>query len=157
MNQIADNIKNLRKEKKLSQEQMAERLYVTRQTVSAWERGVAQPGLDTLGEIAKALEIEPEKLLYGKEAGPQKPVYRAVSLWPVLGVVPLYLFMVLWILPIPMMAMLGSSDTIFILGGQIFLAMVIMGCYRGLKDIICNQAYYDHVKDKDQEKDKEES
>ena len=56
MNNIAGNIKSPRKEKGLSQEQMAERLHVTRQTVSAWERGVAQPGLDILGEIAKALE-----------------------------------------------------------------------------------------------------
>ena len=57
MNPIAVNIKNLRREKGLSQEQFAQALHVTRQTVSAWERGVSQPGLDTLGEMARVLEV----------------------------------------------------------------------------------------------------
>ena len=41
MNNIAGNIKSLRKEKGLSQEQMAERLHVTRQTVSKWAFSLA--------------------------------------------------------------------------------------------------------------------
>ena len=146
MNEITNNIKRLRKEKGLSQEQMAETLHVTRQTVSAWERGVAQPGLDILGEIAKALETEPEKLLYGKGAGSQKPAYSAVSFWPVLGVIPLFCVMVFWVLPIPMFALLGNGgygDTVFILCGQMFLAILIMFCYCALKDLIRNREYYE--------------
>ena len=50
MNEIGTNIKTLRREKRMSQEQLAQALHVTRQTVSAWERGVALPGLDTLKE-----------------------------------------------------------------------------------------------------------
>lgn len=42
MNAIDKNIRNLRKERKLSQEQLAERLHVTRQAVSSWETGVSQ-------------------------------------------------------------------------------------------------------------------
>lgn len=45
MYDIANNIRNLRKNRGLSQEQFAQKLHVTRQTVSAWERGVARPGL----------------------------------------------------------------------------------------------------------------
>ena len=48
MKQISQNIRRLRKEKGMSQEQLAQALHVTRQTVSAWERGIAQPGLDVL-------------------------------------------------------------------------------------------------------------
>ena len=43
MYDIANNIRNLRKNRGLSQEQFAQKLHVTRQTVSAWER--AWPGL----------------------------------------------------------------------------------------------------------------
>ena len=146
MNNIASNIKNLRKKKGLSQEQMAELLHVTRQTVSAWERGVAQPGLDTLGEIARALESKPEQLLYGGGTGQQKPAYTAVSFWPVLGVILLFYVMVFWVLPIPMFALLGNGgygDTVFILCGQMFLAMLMMFCYCALKDFIRNREYYE--------------
>lgn len=41
MKQISQNIRRLRKEKGMSQEQLAQALHVTRQTVSAWERGIA--------------------------------------------------------------------------------------------------------------------
>ena len=41
MKQISQNIRRLRKEKGMSQEQFAQALHVTRQTVSAWERGVS--------------------------------------------------------------------------------------------------------------------
>lgn len=155
MNNIAGNIKRLRKEKGLSQEQMAERLHVTRQTVSAWERGVAQPGLDTLGEIARALEAEPERLLYGGQSGRQKPAYRAVSFWPVMGVLLLYFIMVFWILPIPMFALLGNGghgDTVFILCGQIFLSILVMFCYCALKDFIQNREFYDQSEEQEEEK-----
>ena len=57
MKQISQNIRRLRKEKGMSQEQLAQALHVTRQTVSAWERGIAQPGLDVLGQIAQLLGV----------------------------------------------------------------------------------------------------
>ena len=153
MNNIAGNIKGLRKEKGLSQEQMAERLHVTRQTVSAWERGVAQPGLDTLMEIARALETEPERLLYGGQSGRQKPAYQAVSFWPVLGMLPLYCIMVFWILPIPMFALLGNGgDTVLILCGQMFLSILVMFCYCALKDFIQNREFYDQSEEREEEK-----
>lgn len=41
MNAIDKNIRKLRKERKLSQKQLAERLHVTRQAVSSWETGVS--------------------------------------------------------------------------------------------------------------------
>lgn len=41
MNSIGKNIRNLRKQKKMSQEQLAGLLHVTRQAVSNWETGVS--------------------------------------------------------------------------------------------------------------------
>ena len=43
---IAENIKRLRKQHNLSQEQLAEKLNVSRQSVSKWESGLAYPEMD---------------------------------------------------------------------------------------------------------------
>ena len=44
---------NLRKQKSMSQEELAEKLNVTRQTISKWELGQSKPDMDKLLEISK--------------------------------------------------------------------------------------------------------
>ncbi len=145
MNEIAANIKTLRREKGLSQEQFAQALHVTRQTVSAWERGLSRPGLDTLGEIARVLEVEPERLLYGTSQR-KNPIYRRVSFWPVVGVILLFYVMVFWVLPLPISLVVGTfNDAAFLLCGQLFLSIVVVFCYCSLKDEIRNRDYYQKI------------
>lgn len=48
MASVAKHIRRLRTEQHMTQEDLAEKLFVTRQTVSAWETGKAQPDLETL-------------------------------------------------------------------------------------------------------------
>ena len=55
MTSIAKNIKRLRGERKLTQEQLAEALCVTRQTVSSWENNRTQPDIDMLTALSAAL------------------------------------------------------------------------------------------------------
>lgn len=68
MNQIkiGSFIKELRKEKGLTQEQLAEQLNVSRRTVSRWETGSNMPDLDVLIEMADYYEIELRELLDGE-------------------------------------------------------------------------------------------
>ena len=66
MANVSKNIKRLRAERGLTQEQLAETLHVTRQTVSSWETGRTQPDLDTLAALSTALDTEIEALIYGK-------------------------------------------------------------------------------------------
>lgn len=58
--------KELRKEKELTQEQLAERLGVSRRTVSRWETGSNLPDLDILIEMADYYEVELRELLDGE-------------------------------------------------------------------------------------------
>ena len=44
---LSDNIKKLREEKNLTQQQLADKLYVSRQTVCRWENGSRCPDLIT--------------------------------------------------------------------------------------------------------------
>ena len=60
---LKDNIKNLRKEKGLSQEELAIKLNVVRQTVSKWERGLSVPDLSMLITLAEELDTSVNVLL----------------------------------------------------------------------------------------------
>ena len=150
MNDIAVNIKNLRKEKGLSQEQFAQALHVTRQTVSAWERGLSRPGLETLEQIAQTLEVEPERLFYGKDEG-KKPRYRRVSFWPVLGVVPGWYFGII-LLGMTFGRFLGDGDAGILILGQLMLGMLIVFCTCLILDEIRNRDYYEKAEAEEEEK-----
>lgn len=60
---FSENLRNLRKEKEYSQEYLAEKMNVTRQTISKWENGTAMPDLKKLTELADLFEVSMDKLL----------------------------------------------------------------------------------------------
>lgn len=62
---FSENLKSLRKQKGLSQEELAERLHVVRQTVSKWEKGLSVPDAHLLIRIAEIFEISVSVLLGG--------------------------------------------------------------------------------------------
>ena len=62
---LNENIKNLRKQKGLSQEEFAIKLNVVRQTVSKWERGLSVPDSDMLLSISEVLQT-PVSVLLGE-------------------------------------------------------------------------------------------
>ena len=66
MNEVSNNIKKLRQERKMSQEQLAEQLHVTRQAISNWENGKTQPDIDTLDQLATVFDVSVERIIYGK-------------------------------------------------------------------------------------------
>ena len=60
---LNENIKAIRKSKGLSQQELAVRLNVVRQTVSKWEQGLSVPDSDMLIALSEVLEIPVSKLL----------------------------------------------------------------------------------------------
>lgn len=60
-------VKQLREEKGMTQQILADRLYVTRQAVSRWECGARYPDLLTVKKIAQILEVSVDELLSGEE------------------------------------------------------------------------------------------
>lgn len=59
-------LKELRKERELTQEQLAEKLGVTNRTVSRWETGTNVPDLDILIELSEFYQIDVKELLNGE-------------------------------------------------------------------------------------------
>ena len=62
---IGENIKAIRQSKNMTQEELAGKIYTTRQTVSNYEKGRSDPDLETIKRIAEALETDASVLLYG--------------------------------------------------------------------------------------------
>ena len=60
---FAEIFKSLRKDKELTQEQLAEVLGVSPQIVSRWENGVSQPSLELLPTIASYFETSVDQLV----------------------------------------------------------------------------------------------
>ena len=63
---IGERIYNLRKEKGLSQEQLANKLDVSRQSISKWELGESNPELVNIVELAKVFDVSTDYLLQNK-------------------------------------------------------------------------------------------
>lgn len=68
MANVGKNIRNLRTQKKLTQDELAEKLFVSRQTVSNYENGKSNPDIDTLIKIAEIMEVDVNALIYGLPA-----------------------------------------------------------------------------------------
>ena len=60
---LGENIFKLRKDLKLSQEQLAEKVDVTRQTISNWELGETSPNPEQLKLLSKTLKVSIDELL----------------------------------------------------------------------------------------------
>ncbi len=61
--EFSEKIQELRNKNKLTQEQLAEKLYVSRTAVSKWESGKGYPSIDSLKYISKTFNISIDELL----------------------------------------------------------------------------------------------
>lgn len=66
---LSDRIAQLRRDKGWSQEELAERLEVSRQSVSEWEDGVSQPDVDRVLAMSRLFGVSTDYLLKGGEDG----------------------------------------------------------------------------------------
>lgn len=127
MQNISRSIRTLRKERNMTQEELAAALHVTRQAVSSWERGGSCPDFDTLKLLAEVLQATPEQLLYGAEAG-KRPKLQKVN----------------YGLAIFASLILGFSSFLMlnIIGLVIYFAVLITVCTCVIIDEVRNKDYW---------------
>ena len=86
---IAEKIKQLRKDNSMTQEDLAEKLNVSRQTISKWETSVTLPDADNIVAISKLFNITTDELLdYRVETVQKKKQFimdMAVLLFGIIG------------------------------------------------------------------------
>ncbi|MBO5159993.1 MAG: helix-turn-helix domain-containing protein [Lachnospiraceae bacterium] len=75
MAKVGKYIRIKRNKRGLSQEELAEKLFVSRQTVSNYENGRSNPDIDMLVKIAEVLETDVQTLIYGENAIKEKNVF----------------------------------------------------------------------------------
>ena len=76
---IGERIMALRKEKNISQTELAKRLNVSRQAVSKWEQGTSSPDTERLIQLAEILGTEVEYLATGTHPEPGSVVLNIVE------------------------------------------------------------------------------
>ena len=122
--EIANRLYELRKQNGLSQEELAEKIGVSRQAVSKWERAESSPDTDNLIELARLYGVSLDELLFTMEPASQKspetdamPTARVQEDVSQQGGASKQTLKTLWIFPFP----------ILIAG-----AYLLMGFFRGL-------------------------
>lgn len=95
---LSEKIIKIREENDLTQEEFAARIFVTRQAVSKYERGVSYPSLDILRLISKEFKVSMNDLLDVSEKEKNKD-YKAIG-FKHYGFIVIYLVMLLFLIGI---------------------------------------------------------
>lgn len=93
VNKIGNQIKKIRREKGLSQAELAEKVGVSDKTISKWETGIALPNLMDVKSLCDALDIRIDNLLSQEDNS--KLIKKNNLFWLVVGVVCCFLFSIL--------------------------------------------------------------
>ena len=67
MKSIGETIASLRKQKGMTQNELAEKMNVTDKAVSKWERDLSCPDINTISKLADILDVSVEELLKAKK------------------------------------------------------------------------------------------
>ena len=82
---IHQNLKELRSDRNLTQEQVAAQLNVTRQTISSYESGRTRPDVDTLARLAQLYGVSLEDILYGQNTMVSRTRWLRLCQWGTVG------------------------------------------------------------------------
>ena len=118
--QIAKTIKQLRVEYKYSQDTLAEKLFVSRQTISSWENDKSYPDIKSLLLISNLFDISLDVLMKGDievmkqeiKADDIKELKKADYIFTIL-------LLAIILLPVPLIKLLGNSG--LIIWGVVFI------------------------------------
>ncbi len=66
MSKISKNIKRIRTNKNMSQDELAQKLFISRQAVSSWENNRTQPDIDMVKKLSEVFDVSVEELIYGE-------------------------------------------------------------------------------------------
>ena len=141
---LSNNIYTLRRQRGLSQEQLAEALDVSRQAISKWENGVAVPELDKLQTIAAFFGVTLDELTGNSTAPKDPPVPPQRALKPgivlcLLGAVGLLVLGALVILNPEAAEQLNASSAITLNGSGLAMLLCAAVTVLGLLMVLRNK------------------
>ena len=110
----------------MSQEELAQKLNVTRQTVSGWETERCQPDIETLMVLADALDADIQELIYGTKPGQYLRYRRKYVFWSILCGSFSGIFALCWLFVLP---------EIYALFARYFMGHALYFTYWGLPQV----------------------
>ena len=110
--EFGKQIKKLRQEAQLSQEELAERIYVSRQTISNWENDKSYPDVNSLVLLSETFQISLDKLIKGdievmkgviqkeeiEKMNRYGRIYTMILIASAVSAVPLFMLLSVWAL-----------------------------------------------------------
>lgn len=106
--ELGNKIKYYRGEKELSQEELAERVYVSRQTISNWENNKSYPDINSIVLLSEIFEISIDNLIKGDVEQMKKEIdSEEVKKLNLYSSIMLILMLVATILLMPMLKFIG--------------------------------------------------
>ncbi len=106
--ELGSRIKKYRNELNMSQETLAEKIYVTRQTISNWENDKNYPDINSLIRMSELFNVSVDTLLKGDVEVIQKIVKEDdIRQFGKMGNILSILFVIMLITPIPLVKLLG--------------------------------------------------
>lgn len=87
---LSDNIREYRKKSNMSQEELAEKLGISRQSISLWETGQTQPTIDNIVALARIFNITSDMLLGNSDSvtiPQEKAPEKKRKAWPIVAIV----------------------------------------------------------------------
>lgn len=144
MVEFGEKVKRLREEKGMTQQTMADHLYVTRQAVSRWECGARYPDLLTTKKIAEVLETSIDELVSGEEVKREiekEPILRSPAsnymqtILYTLGAVS-YLFISVCLLYTALAYKITFYDIFTLLGYGISMMAMVTGIFYSVRNEI---------------------
>ncbi len=127
--ELGNKIKYYRGEKEFSQEELAERVYVSRQTISNWENNKSYPDINSIVLLSEVFEISIDNLIKGDVEQMKKEINsEEVKKLNFYATMMAILMLVATILLMPMLKFIGLYGFIpyFVLvGGAMFFAIKV--------------------------------
>lgn len=151
---LSENIFRYRRSLGLSQEQLAERIGVSRQTISKWEGGQSAPDVDKLISLADCFGVTVDELIRGKESaspkpdteendtaqGPRKLTGSVLAGFLLLlsGIIGLTVTGLVWLTDPEAIAVINASSELTINGSGLIFCVCVLGILFGV-NLVLNQ------------------
>lgn len=122
MSKLGENIAKFRKDAKLSQSDLAGKLFVTPQAVSRWERGMTEPDVETLKNISSILKVDLEQLVDGQKQSPVSQFNKGAHAFYLYGSALMTLFSAVLIT-----SLFWKAPLILVVVYLVFVTVYLMG------------------------------
>lgn len=106
---VSSQIKKFRLNAEMTQTELAEKLYTTRQTVSKWEQGTIEPNIEMLIQLAQLFDVTVDELITGEQSiseSSQTQITNPTNMWD-------FLIKRWWVIIIALIIIFGTLGQIF--------------------------------------------